>query len=109
MDGVESDDVKLRLRVPQVDHNCRYRKISQLFKPVYFCRYVKDIWIKTRRQARKLSNSVETLASVHLLWVRQISATFNLSQQRYAIYRELLSGHKHHDQQNLYQIRRLSL
>jgi len=31
------------LRIPQVDHNYRYPKISQLFKPVYFCRYVGDI------------------------------------------------------------------
>jgi len=30
------------LRIPQVDHNYRYPKISQIFKPVYFCRYVGD-------------------------------------------------------------------
>jgi hypothetical protein len=31
------------LRIPQVDHNYRYPKISQIFKPVYFCRYVGEI------------------------------------------------------------------
>jgi len=57
------------LRIPQVDHNYRYPKISQIFKPVYFCRYVGEI---TGVTAELNCIQMRAFTTVNCRWIKII-------------------------------------